>query len=156
YRLSYSVTDSKGHKIEGGYVFVVRGTGFDGRNFRFNDIEIVTDKREYQPGDTVRLMINTDRADSTVILFVRPTNGIYLAPKVIHMKGKSAVEEIGVVMKDMPNFFVEALTVSSAKVRDEMREIVVPPASRVVNVELTPSLSQYHPGEKAKIKFKLT
>src|SRR6185437_6973389 len=156
YRLSYTVTDSKGHAIEGGYVFVVRGEGFDGRDFRFNDIELITDKKEYQAGDTVKLMVNTERADSTVVLFIRPTNGIYLPPKVIRLKGKSTVEEIGVVMKDMPNFFVEALTVSDAKVRDEMREIVVPPASRVVNVELTPSMSDLKPGQKATVKFKLT
>jgi hypothetical protein len=156
YRLSYTVTDSLGHAIEGGYVFVIRGQGFDGRDFRFNDVELITDKKEYQAGDTVKLMINTEKADSTVVLFLRPTNGIYLPPKVIRMKGKSAVEEVGVVMKDMPNFFIEAMTVSDGKVRDEMREIVVPPASRVVNVELTPSQSEYKPGQKARVKFKLT
>ena len=31
YRLSYKVTDAKKHTIEGGYVFVVRGEGFDGQ-----------------------------------------------------------------------------------------------------------------------------
>ena len=69
------MTDAKGHAIEGGYVFVVRGQGFDGRDFRFNDIELITDKKEYQAGDTVKLMVNTDRADSTIVLFVRPVNG---------------------------------------------------------------------------------
>ena len=39
-------------------------------------------------------MINTNRADGTVLLFVRPTNGVYLPPKVIRLKGKSTVEEI--------------------------------------------------------------
>ena len=44
----YKVTDAKKHTIEGGYVFVVRGEGFDGKDFRFNDIELITDKREYR------------------------------------------------------------------------------------------------------------
>jgi len=61
YRLSYTVTDAKGHKIEGGYVFTIVGEGFDGSEFRFNDIELITDKREYAPGEKVRLMINTNR-----------------------------------------------------------------------------------------------
>ena len=30
------------------------------------------------------------------------SNGIYLPPKVIRLKGKNTVEEIGVVKKDMP------------------------------------------------------
>jgi alpha-2-macroglobulin len=156
YRLSYAVTDSKAHTIEGGYVFVVRGEGFDGKQFRFNDIELLTDKKEYQAGDTVKLMVNTDRADGTVVLFLRPTNGIYLPPKVIRLKGKSTVEEVAVVKKDMPNFFIEAFTVSDGKLREEMREVVVPPESRVVNVEVLPSAQQYKPGQKATVKFKLT
>ena len=41
--------------------------------------------------------LNTNRADSTVLLFVRPANGVYLEPKVLRLKGKSLVEEI--VMK---------------------------------------------------------
>ena len=61
YRLSYKLTDAKKHTIEGGYVFVVRGEGFDGHDFRFNDIELITDKREYAPGDKVKLLINTNR-----------------------------------------------------------------------------------------------
>src|SRR5262249_34028236 len=64
YRLSYRVTDAKAHAQEGGYVFVVRGDGFNGRVFRFNDLELITDKREYAPGDTVKLLINTNRTDS--------------------------------------------------------------------------------------------
>ena len=156
YRLSYSVTDAKGHAIEGGYVFVVRGPGFTGKEFRFNDIEITADKKEYAPGDTVKLQLNTNRDDSTLLLFVRPTNGIYLPPKIVRLNGKSTVEEVAVIKKDMPNFFVEAVTISNGKLYQDMREIVVPPESRVVNVEVTPSAQKYKPGEKAKIKLKLT
>jgi uncharacterized protein YfaS (alpha-2-macroglobulin family) len=156
YRLSYKVTDAKKHTIEGGYIFVVRGEGFDGRQFRFNDIELVTDKREYKPGEQVKLMINTQRTNGTVLLFVRPTNGIYLEPKVLRLAGKSTVAEVGVVQKDMPNFFVEALTVSDGRVHTEVREVVVPPEKRVLNVDVVPSQQEYKPGQKATVKVRLT
>jgi hypothetical protein len=156
YRLSYTVTDAKGESIEGGYIFVIRGEKFNGQQFRFNDIELTTDKKEYQAGDTVHLMINTDRPDSTVVVFLRPTNGIYLPPKVIHLAGKSTVQDVAVVKKDMPNFFIEAMTVSDAKVYDDTREIIVPPESRVVNVEVTPSAAKFRPGEKATVQIKVT
>ena len=155
YRLSYKVTDSKGHTIEGGYIFVVRGEGFDGKEFRFNDIELVTDKREYKPGDGIELMLNTDRADSTVLLFVRAVNGVYLKPKVLRLKGKSVVETIKVVKRDMPNFFVEGLTVSNGKVYTQMREIIVPPEDRALQVTVEPSAKKYKPGEKATVKIKV-
>ena len=156
YRLSYAVTDAKGHTIEGGYVFVVRGEGFRDEQFRFNDIELVAEKKEYQPGEKVRLMINASRANATVVLFIRPANSVYLAPKVIRLNGKSAVEEFDVTAKDMPNFFVEAFTVGDANVFSQAREIVVPPENRVVNVEVIPSKTGYKPGEKAKVKLRLT
>ena len=116
YRLSYKVIDAKNHAIEGGYVFCVRGEGFDGKQFRFNEVELVPDKREYAPGEKVRLMINTDREGSTVVLFTRPTNGVYLEPKILRLEGKSVVEEIEVTKRDMPNFFVEAFTISDGKI----------------------------------------
>ncbi|HEY3964749.1 MAG TPA: MG2 domain-containing protein [Planctomycetaceae bacterium] len=156
YRLAYQLTDAKEHTIEGGYVFVVRGDDFNGREFRFNDIELVTDKREYAPGDKVRLMINTNRAGGAVVLFLRPSNGIYLPPKIIRLEGKSTVEEVAVIQKDMPNFFIEAFTIANGKLHSELREVVVPPEKRVVNVAVLPSQEEYKPGAPAKIKLQLT
>jgi hypothetical protein len=45
YRLSYKLTDSKKHLIEGGYLFTIVGQGFDGADFRFNNVELIPDKR---------------------------------------------------------------------------------------------------------------
>ena len=156
YRLAYSVTDAKNHTIDGGYVFVIRGEGFNGQEFRFNDIEVTTDKKEYAAGEKVKLMVNANRANAAVLLFVRPANGVYLAPQVIRLQGKSAVAEVDVGMKDMPNFFVEAVTVADARVYTDVREVIVPPADRVVNVAVTANATEYKPGEKAKLTVKVT
>ena len=155
YRLSSTIDDGRGHVIEGGYLFTIVGQGFDGASFRFNDLEVIPERKEYRPGETLRLMINTNQVNSTVLLFVRPTNGVYLPPKVVHLRGKSTVEEIGIIPRDMPNIFVEALTVAGGKVHDEAREIVVPPESRVVDVTVEPSQKTYKPGQKARVKVKL-
>src|SRR5262249_14841494 len=146
----------KKHAIEGGYLFVVRGQGFDSSDYRFNDLELVTDKREYAPGEKVKLLINTNQDGGTVLLFARPTNGVYLPPKVIRLQGKSTVEELAVVQRDMPNLFVEAVTVFGGRVHQETREVVVPPEKRVLTVEVLPSQKEYKPGQKATVKLKLT
>lgn len=156
YRLSYKVTDGKDRTMEGGYVFVVRGEGFDGREFRFNDLELVTDKQEYAPGETVKLMVTTNKPDGCVVLFLRPSNGVYLPPKVIRLKGKTTVEDVAVIQKDMPNFFIEAFTIADGKYHEEMREVVVPPEKRVINVSVVPSQAEYKPGADAKVQVKLT
>ncbi|MCL4192182.1 MAG: alpha-2-macroglobulin, partial [Thermoguttaceae bacterium] len=108
-----------------------------------------------QPGEKVQLLINTDRADATVLLFVRPANGIYLPPRVVRMDGKSTIQEIEVSQKDMPNFFVEAVTIADGKVHQVAKEIVVPPEKRVLTVEVEPSSESYRPGQDAKVKLKL-
>ena len=156
YRLSYKLTDAKEHTIEGGYLFTIIGEGFDGSEFHFNHVELIPDKREYAPGEKVRLQINTDRVGSTVLLFTRPANGVYLPPKVIRLNGKSTVHEIGVIKRDMPNFFVEAVTIADGKVHTETKEIVVPPEKRVLAVDIEPSSETYKPGERAKVRIKLT
>jgi len=156
YRLAATIDDGQGHAIEGGYLLTVTGQGFDGASFRFNDLEIIPEKKEYRPGETLRLLINTNQVNSTVLLFIRPANGTYLPPKVVQLRGKSAVEEIGIVPSDMPNMFVEALTVADGKVHDEAREIAIPPESRVVDIAIEPAQKTYKPGQKAKVKLKLT
>ncbi len=156
YRLSYSVKDSKGHAIEGGYVFVVRGDGLDGKNYRFNELELIPDKQDYANGDTVRLMINTDQAKSTVVYFARPSNGVYLDPKILSLDGQSTVESLLVSRKDMPNFFVEAFTVRNGKIYSQSKEIVVPPEKRVLNLDVEPSANEYKPGEEAEVSLLLT
>lgn len=156
HRLSFEVTDKQNRTVEGGYILTVVGEGSSSENYRFNDLELIPDKREYAPGEKVRLMVNTEGSDSTVLLFVRPANGVYLEPELLRLDGKSTIREILVSKKDMPNFFVEAVTVRDGQVYSEMREIVVPPEKRVLNVEVKPSATRYKPGESAKLELKLT
>ncbi|MBP89087.1 MAG: alpha-2-macroglobulin [Planctomycetaceae bacterium] len=156
YRISCELIDAEGHKVEGGYLLTVMGNGFDGGDYRFNNIELIPDKAEYQLGETVKLQINTDRIGSSVLLFVRPSNGVYLPPKLVRLRGKSTVEEIVIVKRDMPNFFVEAVTVADGRVHSDAKEIVVPPEERVLNVAVVPDSVSYKPGEKAKVTLHVT
>ncbi len=156
YRLSYSVT-SDNRTIEGGYLFVIRGVGFDGSDYRFDDLELITNQKTYKPGDDVELLINTNRIGSTVLLFLRPSNGVYAGrPQVHRIEGKSKTVKIGVVQKDMPNFFVEAITISNGDLHTAVQQIAVPPEDRVINVEIVSDEERYLPGADAKVKVKLT
>ena len=66
------------------------------------------------------------------------------------------MHEVAVVQKDMPNFFVEAVTVADGRVHTEVREIIVPPEQRVFDVGVKPSAETYLPGQKASVQLKLT
>lgn len=156
YRLAYTVTDQKSQAIEGAYIFSVRGASTNSDDFRFNAIELVNDRKEYAPGDEAALMINTDRKNSFVLLFARAANGVYLPPETLHLEGKSAFHKMKITKKDMPNIFVEALTISNGRIYTTVKELIVPPEKRVLNVEILPSKEKYKPGEKAKVKVKIS
>ena len=156
YRLSAKVKDAKGRDQEGGVFFVIRGGANDGRDYRFAQIELVPEKAEYAPGEEVKLLINTERADSTVFFYIKPSAGIAPRPQIIKLTGKSSTQTIKVAQGDMPNFFVEAFTVSDGKVHSAMREIAVPPAKRVLNMELQTNAERYKPRDTVKVKIKLT
>lgn len=157
YRLSMTVTDSEGHAIEGGYLFFIRGEGAGDSMFRFNDLEITSQQAEYKPGDKAQFQISTDQSESTVLFFERPSNGTYRGrPQLLSLQGKTTTQELEIAKKDMPNFFVEVLTISNGKVHTAVREVVVPPEQRVINVAVKPSSESYKPGQEATVELTLT
>ena len=156
YRISCSIADVAGNTQEGGQLLYVRGAENNGRGHRFNDLELIVEKRNYQPGETAVLQINTNLPDSTVLLFVRPVNGVCPRPEVIRLSGKSTLYDLKVRPEDMPNFYVEALTIADGRLHTAMKEIFVPPTQKVADVEVLASQEEYRPGETAELTLKLT
>ncbi|MDO5580004.1 MAG: MG2 domain-containing protein [Planctomycetia bacterium] len=152
YRLSASLTDSKGRTVEGGSLLSVHGNGNSNQkdSFRFNQLELITEKAEYVPGEKVRILVNTDKADSTVLLFVRTDKGVSSKPEILRLNGQTGIYEFEIKTADMPNIFVEGLVVSEGKPFSLQKEIVVPPENRMLDIAVQPSKDQYRPGEKAK------
>jgi uncharacterized protein YfaS (alpha-2-macroglobulin family) len=143
-------------RVEGAQIVTVSGPGFTGQSFQYNGLELIADRATYAPGEKVRLQINSNRAGATVLLFVRSERGQYPEPQIVHLAGKSGVVELDVESGDAPNFFVEAVAIHTGQVHTVVREILVPPAERILNVELVPSADAYLPGQKADLRLKLT
>ncbi len=152
YRFVSTVKDEKGREIEGAILFSVRGANGEEGEVMYNDLELITDKREYAPGDTVKLLVNTRQKNGVVLLSVRGSED----RRLLRLEGHSQVIEIPVTLADMPNFFVEAMTISGARIHTQVREVIVPPAKRVLNVEVLPSAEKFKPGEKGKVKIRVT
>lgn len=161
YRLSAIISDPKNRTIEGAYIFSVWGKSItdmpSADDFNFNEIEIVNDKKEYAPGEKVSLMINTKQKDATVLLFVRPSgNGVCKSPEILKLQGRTVFKQLEILKGDMPNFFIEAVTVSNAGVHTAVKEIIVPPERKMLNVSIVSAKPKYSPGDKASIKVKIT
>ncbi len=152
YRISAKLKDEAGHEIEGTTFFTVRGEGFEeGKDFRFDDLELITQKDEYAPGEEVEITLNTNRTGSTVALFLRTQNSTYPEPIWLKLEGKSTTHRFKLTEADQPNVFIDAYTVSEAKVHQVTRQIIVPPKKRIATVELMQDAATYLPGQGAKV-----
>lgn len=155
YRVAVEFTDTKGRKREGATVFSVSGADGAG-DFRYNDLELIPDKKEYRPGDTLKLLVNVNKPDSRVWLFIRANQGKEEETRIILIKGKSQVVEIPVALGDMPNFFIDGVTVADGEVHTVTREIVLPPEKRKLGVEVIPAKDRLKPREKTSLTIRIT
>jgi len=151
-KIKFEAPDEWGGVVAGYGLVWVCGRDFDGRLYRFNDLELITDKRTYRPGETAHLMINADRAGSTVLFSDDVDNNHLLSWRVLRLNGKQVILDIPIKNHHRPNFFVEATTVSDARVHSQLKRICVPPEQGVVDVTVAADKSEYKPGEKATVK----
>jgi uncharacterized protein YfaS (alpha-2-macroglobulin family) len=157
YKLVCSITNAQNQTVEGACLLTVAGAGgAPPKDFNFDALEIITDRQYYSPGETASLLIGSSKNDAFTLLFIRPANGTYPEPKFVKLGGKAALERLEILRGDMPNFFVEVLSVFNGTVHTALKEIVVPPEKRVLNVDVVPAKDKCKPGEKTKFKIRVT
>ena len=153
-QLKFTVTspDQWGGQVTGIAMAWVAGRDFDGALYRFNDLELITDKRTYAPGETAHVMINTKHSNSYVLFADDVDNNHMLGYRVVHLPGKSTVIDIPIKKNHAPNFFIEATTVNATRVHTQTRQMLVPPESGVIDVMVKTDKAEYKPGEKATVE----
>ncbi len=149
--------DADGRAVEGAALLTVRGEAGEG-DFRFSPLELVPDKREYAPGETVRLAVNSENNDGIVLLFPRAERmgGAAVRPQVLRLRNGTRTVDLDIRRADQPNFFCEAITVFGGKIHTETREIFVPPADKTLRAAVTADKENYLPGETATFSLAVT
>lgn len=151
YRLAAKLSLKGGEASEGAIILNVHGTDKPGDDWHFGGLELIADKITYGPDDTVKLRVNSDRANAHVWLFIRAENGGGKEAKRVLLDGKSGEVEVKLSREDMPNFFIEGVTVHGAEVHTAVRQILLPPESRVLEVTVEPAKSKVKPREKSAL-----
>ncbi|MCC8108640.1 MAG: hypothetical protein LIQ30_06250 [Planctomycetes bacterium] len=164
YRLAVELADADGNRGTGGTLLTVRGEPGDG-DFRFAALELVPEKYEYRPGETLRLALRSENENGVVVLLPRAErNGVatpggsanYFRPEVVRLENGHHLWETDIARADQPNFFCEAVTVFEGRVYVETREIFVPPADKALTVEVTPDHETYAPGGEASFTIRVS
>ncbi len=117
-------------------------------------VQIVPDKKAYQPGDTAHVLIVTSKEPTSVLVTVEG-NGLY-SGQVIKSSGGSITVDVPIKPEYAPNFYVAAVFIRGNKLYQGSKSLTVPPIQHELNVQLLPSKPQYQPGEAASYIIKAT
>ncbi|MFN8575965.1 MAG: MG2 domain-containing protein [Candidatus Sericytochromatia bacterium] len=149
------IFESDNDKVTAERLVWVNGKNFDGRYYKFENVEILTDKKEYKEGDIARLMLSTNYPDSNVILYTETDKEI-LSHKVIYIPNKSKVLEITIGKQHVPNFNIKALLIKDSTMFLENKEVFVPPVKQFLNVSINPEKETFLPSEETTLRVKTT
>ena len=151
FKIAFETTDSWGNTVVGATVFWVAGAKFDGKLYRFSDLELITDKRTYKPGEVAHLMVNANRAGQYVLFSDDVENGALLSYRFLHLPNKSLVIDVPIREGHVPNFFLEATCVSLGRVHQQVQQLCVPPTRGMVDLDVSYGRGEYRPGQSGTI-----
>ena len=151
-------TDKQNNSIKNDMIIRVIGKGVTkAEKMTTLPLEIITDKKTYQAGDTASIMINSADTDQSVFLFVRPaSSGNPKDVKLINLPTGSEIKELKIRRSDMPNVFIEAMAVRNGRMYSVTKQIIVPPEKKILKIELKTAKNKYKPGKKCPLKIKIT
>jgi hypothetical protein len=156
YRLAASLSFNNGEAAEGATILNVHGPGrSDPADWKFGPLELVSDKSTYAPGETLKLRVNSDQANAHVWLFLRIAGSSGREARRIQLDGKSLEVEVPLDLQDMPNMFIEGVTVHGAQIHKAVRQILLPPVSKLIEVTLAPAKERAKPRETSALRVTL-
>jgi len=156
YRLAANLTFKDSEAVEGATILNIHSPGRDDpKNWSFGPLELVADKSEYKADDTVKLRINSDHENAHVWLFLHIAGYAGREAKRIQLDGKSLEIDVPLSLKDMPNMFLEGVTVHGAEIHTAIRQIILPPVSKMIEVTLEPAKTKVKPREKSSLVITL-
>jgi uncharacterized protein YfaS (alpha-2-macroglobulin family) len=165
YVLRVEAADERGNPVRSAYETWVAGAG-EASWYRSdnNQAELVVDRKEYRPGDTARILVQSPFPECEALLTVERAG--LLVRKSFHVTGNAPVVEVPILDSYRPNVFVSVLLVRG-RVRDTpdehgddpgkptfamgMAQLVVETKTKELALEVTPDRPEYGPGEEIKV-----
>ncbi len=156
YRIAASLSFNGGEAAEGATILNVHGPGrADPADWHFGPLELIAEKSEYAPEESVKLRVNSDKENANVWLFLHVAGSSGREARRIQLDGKSLEISVPLDLRDMPNMFIEGITVHGARVHTAVRQILLPPVSKLIEVTLEPAKDRVKPRETSPLRVTL-
>jgi hypothetical protein len=137
----------EGRKIDSAaYLWVSGSTSWWGGERR-EKLQIVTDKKQYRPGEVAHVAVVGAENVSHVLVTVE---GAYLYSHQVVANTKSGLlVDVPIRAEYAPNVYIVATYIRDNKLYQGSKSIAVPPLEQNLNLEVRPSKAQFQPGEAA-------
>lgn len=149
FKIAYETMDKYENKIIGEHWLWVCSDRFSGGNYLCKNIEIITDRKLYKPGETAQILINTEFPQAS-ILFTIETDEEILKSEIFSLDGYSKMLSVKIDDSFSPNVFIKALMIRDYRVMQDSAEIKVPPTKKILDVKIEGEKEKYSPGEEAE------
>ncbi|MDA3864390.1 MAG: MG2 domain-containing protein [Deltaproteobacteria bacterium] len=166
YQLRAETKDSKGRKVQTRTHIYVIGKNYNPPQKNQKQINLVKDKKQYKPGDTAQILINSPLKKATGLLTVE-LNGIKEYRK-IKVKNGSYLAKIKITEKMIPNVYISVALIKG-RTREKKTRYDEDPGrpifatgrtylrvnneSKRIELVIKPSQKVTAPGSKIKIKL---
>ena len=170
YWVQAEVKDDQGRINQASYSFYISGSGPVGWQMGNDDrLTLVPDKKEYQPGETARIMVQSPFSEGQGLITVE-REGVRDS-RVFDLTDQTPVLDVPLTEDDAPNVFVSVL-LARGRIADKLdekgldfgkpairlgyTELKVPTKKDLLTVEVKPDVSQTGPGGEAEISLAVT
>jgi uncharacterized protein YfaS (alpha-2-macroglobulin family) len=119
--------------------------------YRYPSIEAFPDRERYQPGDSARIVVNTEVAYAAVLATVE---GRELADyRVVHLFGNTGLVTIPIRAAYAPNVFVSLIVRKGKEVLSRTLELPVEQTRHDLDIKISTDRAEYRPRDQATIRI---
>ncbi len=154
YRISAKAKDPRGNRIAASTDLWVTGRTYASLAYKYPDLEIITDKRTFEVGETVTALINTKASGAMALVTIE---GEKLHEwHIVPLRGNSTTVSVPIRTEYIPNVYLSVCYVKNKKFASASKPLRVSSRSRSLVVDVTPDKSVYRPRETATYRIKTT
>ncbi|MCK4665298.1 hypothetical protein KAU33_01015, partial [Candidatus Dependentiae bacterium] len=120
-------------------------------HFNFSSVDIIMDKDFYDIGDKVSAVIQSPFKEGWGLLTYE-ADGL-LGYKVVKLTSSSTVIDFDIKEYHSPNFYVSITVIKDNKIYTKLKNVIVPPKKKFLDIKISSDKSTYKPGEEAEFKI---
>ena len=115
----------------------------------FRNITLKTSKDLYSVGEDADILVMSPVSDGNMLITLEGNS--IISKEIVAMKGNTLRYKVRILPSMAPNFTLSAVQFAGNDVYKSQIKIVAPPKEKFLAVNLTPSKTEYKPGETAEI-----